>query len=88
MVMHLTPFPQPTPEGDNTTVENWKTNKKARRPWQAGNACPARGARILTLFLTPSPPPKRGEGYPPDKQETATQTVLEQAKLLCVAWAV
>ncbi len=25
-------------------------------------------------------------GYPPDKQEKATQTVLEQAKLLCVDW--
>jgi type I restriction enzyme, R subunit len=25
--------------------------------------------------------------YPPDKQEKATQTVLEQAKLLCVEWA-
>jgi type I restriction enzyme R subunit len=26
-------------------------------------------------------------GYPPDKQEKATQTVLEQAKLLCAEWA-
>lgn len=26
--------------------------------------------------------------YPPDKQEKATQTVLEQAKLLCADWAV
>jgi len=25
--------------------------------------------------------------YPPDKQEKATQTVLEQAKLLCGDWA-
>jgi type I restriction enzyme, R subunit len=25
-------------------------------------------------------------GYPPDKQEKATQTVLEQAKLLSAAW--
>ena len=25
--------------------------------------------------------------YPPDKQEKATQTVLKQAKLLCVEWA-
>jgi type I restriction enzyme R subunit len=29
----------------------------------------------------------RKHGYPPDKQEKATQTVLEQAKLLCVDWA-
>jgi type I restriction enzyme, R subunit len=26
-------------------------------------------------------------GYPPDKQEKATFTVLEQAKLLCENWA-
>ena len=29
----------------------------------------------------------RKYGYPPDKQEKATQTVLEQAKLLCGDWA-
>jgi type I site-specific restriction-modification system R (restriction) subunit len=29
----------------------------------------------------------RKYGYPPDKQEKATQTVLEQAKLLCEDWA-
>lgn len=29
----------------------------------------------------------RKYGYPPDKQEKATQTVLEQAELLCRAWA-
>ncbi|HEU6449661.1 MAG TPA: type I restriction endonuclease subunit R [Verrucomicrobiae bacterium] len=29
----------------------------------------------------------RKYGYPPDKQERATQTVLEQAKLLCADWA-
>jgi type I restriction enzyme R subunit len=29
----------------------------------------------------------RKYGYPPDKQEQATQTVLEQAKLLCGDWA-
>jgi type I restriction enzyme R subunit len=29
----------------------------------------------------------RKYGYPPDKQEKATQTVLEQAKLLCSDWA-
>ena len=26
-------------------------------------------------------------GYPPDKQAKATQTVLEQAELLCKGWA-
>jgi type I restriction enzyme, R subunit len=29
----------------------------------------------------------RKYGYPPDKQEKATQTVLEQAELLCKEWA-
>lgn len=29
----------------------------------------------------------RKYGYPPDKQERATQTVLEQAKLLCAEWS-
>jgi type I restriction enzyme R subunit len=30
----------------------------------------------------------RKHGYPPDKQERATQTVLEQAELICKDWAV
>ena len=29
----------------------------------------------------------RKHGYPPDKQEKATQTVLEQAEMLCADWA-
>lgn len=29
----------------------------------------------------------RRYGYPPDKQEKATLTVLEQAELLCKDWA-
>jgi type I restriction enzyme, R subunit len=29
----------------------------------------------------------RRYGYPPDKQEQATQTVLQQAELLCKDWA-
>jgi len=29
----------------------------------------------------------RRYGYPPDKQEKATQTVLEQAEVLCREWA-
>lgn len=28
----------------------------------------------------------RKYGYPPDKQEKATQTVLNQAELLCTEW--
>jgi type I restriction enzyme R subunit len=30
----------------------------------------------------------RRYGYPPDKQEQATQTVIEQAELLSTAWAI
>lgn len=30
----------------------------------------------------------RKYGYPPDKQEKATQTVLQQAELLSAEWAV
>jgi type I restriction enzyme, R subunit len=26
-------------------------------------------------------------GYPPDKQDKATQTVIQQAELLCREWA-
>lgn len=29
----------------------------------------------------------RQHGYPPDKQEAPTQTVLAQAELLCADWA-
>ena len=29
----------------------------------------------------------RRYGYPPDKQEKATQTVLERAEVLCTEWA-
>ena len=30
----------------------------------------------------------RKYGYPPDKQESATQTVLQQAELICADWVV
>ena len=29
----------------------------------------------------------RKHGYPPDLQEEATRTVLEQAELMCADWA-
>ena len=29
----------------------------------------------------------RKYGYPPDKQEKATETVMQQAELLCADWA-
>ena len=47
---------------------------------------------VLNLALAQAPdhrtPPPSESGYPPDKQEKATQTVLEKAKLLCGDWAV
>jgi len=49
-----------------------------RRGWLAE----AMGIRVLVRRIL------RKHGYPPDKQEKATQTVLEQAKLLCGDWAV
>jgi hypothetical protein len=39
--------------------------------------------RAFSIFWVP---PRRA-GYPPDKQERATQTVLEQAALLSAEWA-
>ena len=44
--------------------------------WTLREAAQAQIRRILRKY-----------GYPPDKQEKATQTVLEQAKLLCSDWA-
>ena len=41
------------------------------------------GFRQLKRFLGIKPP----NGYPPDKQEKATITVLDQANLLCKDWA-
>ena len=41
-----------------------------------------------TLFYGDNLPSLRQHGYPPDKQEKATQTVLEQAEVLCTDWAV
>jgi len=42
-----------------------------------------RGAKIKVLVKRIL----RKHGYPPDKQEQATKTVLEQAELLCAEWA-
>ncbi len=45
----------------------------------------------ITLTLLGWEPLKcilRKYGYPPDKQEKATQTVLKQAEILSEAWAI
>ncbi|MDE2741167.1 MAG: DUF3387 domain-containing protein [Gemmatimonadota bacterium] len=44
-------------------------------------------AQIGTTITTPTVPSLRRHGYPPDKQEQATQTVLEQAEALSEGWA-
>ena len=44
--------------------------------------------KVSSLDLVPlSSSPNISVDHPPDKQEKATQTVLEQAKLLCGDWA-
>jgi type I restriction enzyme R subunit len=42
---------------------------------------PARDLRVLVKRIL------RKHGYPPDKQEKATKTVLEQAEVLSAEWA-
>jgi type I restriction enzyme R subunit len=49
--------------------------------WSVKESAKARLRTIVRRLL-------RKYGYPPDKQERATQTVLEQAELLCRDWAV
>lgn len=44
-------------------------------------------AQIGTTITTPTVPSLRRYGYPPDKQEQATQTVLAQAEALSEGWA-
>ena len=48
--------------------------------WTVKESARAKMRTIVRRFL-------RKYGYPPDKQEKATQTVLEQAELLCRNWA-
>jgi type I restriction enzyme R subunit len=47
--------------------------------WTAREAVRARLRTMVKRIL-------RRHGYPPDKQEKATQTVLEQAELICADW--
>jgi type I restriction enzyme R subunit len=48
--------------------------------WTAREAVRAKLRTMVKRIL-------RRHGYPPDKQEKATQTVLEQAELICKDWA-
>jgi type I restriction enzyme R subunit len=49
--------------------------------WASGRTCAPHLRRLVKRVL-------RKHGYPPDKQEKATQTVLEQAEVLSAEWAV
>jgi len=58
------------------------SRRRGQPPVEDGRAGKARAQiRVLVRRIL------RKYGYPPDKQEKATQTVLEQAKLLCGDWA-
>ena len=52
--------------------------------WPAQAPPPARPARATANRIGHI---LRKHGYPPDKQEKATQTVLEQAEVLSETWA-
>jgi len=43
-------------------------------------------AHIGTTITMPTVPSLRCHGYPPDNQENATPTVLEQAEVLSEGW--
>lgn len=60
-------------------IETMQVIKELIRLAEEMNEAPVRGG---------GPAPQRGrDGYPPDKQGKATQTVLEQAEVLCKDWA-
>jgi type I restriction enzyme, R subunit len=48
--------------------------------WSVKESAKAKLRTIIKRLL-------RKHGYPPDKQEKATQTILEQAETLCLDWA-
>jgi type I restriction enzyme R subunit len=71
--------------GDETLQEIAKelvlaVRKNATIDWTVKESARAKLRVIVRRLL-------RKYGYPPDKQEKATQTVLEQAELLCKEWA-
>ena len=66
---------------DRKKVNNGATVGYEAQLWQMRENVRAR-LRVLVKRIL------RKYGYPPDKQEKATQTVLEQAEVLSEAWAV
>jgi type I restriction enzyme R subunit len=70
--------------GDETLLQIAKelveaVRKNATIDWTVKESARAKLRVIVRRLL-------RKYGYPPEKQEKATQTVLEQAELLCKDW--
>ena len=59
---------------------NWSDSPRRPRRYQSWENVRARIRNAVRRVL-------RKQGYPLDKQEKATQTVLEQAELLSEEWA-
>ena len=64
---------------DSTLVETVRNN--VRIDWTLRENVRANLRRLVKRILCQ-------HGYPPDKQEKATRTVLEQAEVLSAGWAV
>ncbi len=64
---------------DSTLVETVRNNVRIGRTLRENVRANLR--RLVKGIL-------RQDGYPPDKQEKATRTVLEQAEVLSAGWAV
>ena len=58
---------------------NWSDSPRRPRRYQFRENVRARIRNAVRRVL-------RKQGYPPDKQEKATQTVLEQAELMSEEW--
>lgn len=58
----------------------WRVQVVAQRPATVGRDFRRRYRLLVKRIL-------RKHGYPPDKQEKTTQTVLEQAEVLSGTWA-
>ena len=62
-------------------VNLWRQSGRTSRSTGRSRESFGRKLRVLVKRIL------RKYGYPPDKQEKATQTVLQQAEVLSAAWA-
>ena len=58
----------------------WQAADEMRRHMDPGESVRVKLRTLVKRILLK-------HGYPPDKQEKATQTVLQQAELICKDWA-